>query len=236
MVLELTPRKQLECGAECHVAGLLLAAGSSTRAGSVNKLLSVKNHSGLETGMTSSGLPDRMSSMVIRSAQALLSTGIQTVIAVTGESHNQIAAQLQPLGYRMVQNPDAKRGMGTSLKIGLEHLQHVDAVLVCLADMPDLKTATLKSIVNCWQESSRDKFIVPTYKGRRGNPVMIPSCFFSEFCQHDGDIGAKAVIQQHPEQVLTFETGDPSVLTDYDTREQLHAAGWQPHQVDYEKQ
>lgn len=204
---------------QAKVAGLLLAAGSSTRAGVVNKLL----YSKLQT------------TMVAHSGKTLKRANISSAVAITGESHKLIASTLHSIGFNVVTNPDALKGMGTSLRLGLAHLQSFDAVLICLADMPDLKTSTLNSVISCWIHSSHDKFIVSTYQGRRGNPVIIPKCFFSAFDNHKGDIGARPVIKQHPEHVISCEINDPAILTDYDTYEQLTAAGWEAPEAGHEK-
>ena len=221
----------ITANAECHIAGLLLAAGSSTRAGSINKLFYVKNQS-VNNQAGGSGI-----SLVVSSAQTLLRSGISTIVAVTGGSHRELAMLLQPLGVNTIQNPDFKLGIGTSLRVGLSHLLHAEAVLVCLGDMPDVKTSTLKTMFAVWQKSSRDNFIVPQFRGRRGNPVLIPRCFYAEFERHGGDIGARVVMQQHPKQVLTCPVDDPAVLADYDTQAQLVQAGWvAPLQITYEEQ
>lgn len=194
------------------VAGLLLAAGSSTRVGTDNKLLYTKD------GAT----------MLWHSATALRGSAVSGLLAVTGPDHTIVCKQLQELDFNHAYNPDHEQGMGSSLRVGLACLQEAAAVLVCLADMPGVQSSTLSALINCWQHSNKRRFVVPLFDGEQGNPVIIPAVFFAKFSQTNGDVGARSYMKKNPDSVLGCPVSDPNVLIDYDTREELLAAGWIP--------
>jgi len=164
----------------------------------------------------------------MNSARSLIGSQVNTLLAVTNSTDEKIASLLTPLGFRVAKNSDADQGMGSSLKVGLSNLADAKAVLVYLADMPDIRHSTLHSILSCYSETNGLKFIVPTYRGKNGNPVLIPQCFYSKFEQSNSDVGARHIIKREPQYVHTCSVDDPAVLIDYDTPEQLSAAGWLP--------
>jgi molybdenum cofactor cytidylyltransferase len=65
--------------------------------------------------------------------------------------------------------------------------------------------------------------IVPTRRGKRGNPVLWASRFFPEMAQILGDVGARHLIGEHAELVAEVEMEDDAILVDIDTPEALSA-------------
>jgi molybdenum cofactor cytidylyltransferase len=121
-------------------------------------------------------------------------------------------------------NPDADSGMASSLQIGVQHLQektdsanrHLDFIIVCLADMPHVKAATISLLINARQSDNTRDFIVPVFDGQRGNPVLIGHSVFKAIKNVTGDVGARSLIQKNPELTFEIAVSDPGVLKDYD--------------------
>ncbi|MGQ3073616.1 MAG: nucleotidyltransferase family protein, partial [Ferrovibrionaceae bacterium] len=63
--------------------------------------------------------------------------------------------------------------------------------------------------------------IVPTWGGKRGNPVLWAARFFPEMKAVAGDVGARHLIGEHAEVVREVESPDDAVLLDVDTPDVL---------------
>jgi len=188
-----------------RIAALLLAAGQSRRMGA-NKLLA-------EIG----GRP-----MVARTAQRLLASRARPIVAVLGNQADQVDAALGKLPVERVRNPVFAEGLSTSLKCGLAALPgDIDGVLVCLGDMPLVAGRDLDRLIAAFNPLEGRAIIVPTRRGKRGNPVLWAKRFIPEMAELAGDVGAKHLIGQHAELVCEVEMDNDSVLVDIDTPDAL---------------
>ncbi|HTV46411.1 MAG TPA: molybdopterin-binding/glycosyltransferase family 2 protein [Stellaceae bacterium] len=191
-----------------RIGALLLAAGRSSRMGGPNKLLAEIE-----------GVP-----MVTRVAQRLLASRARPIVAVLGNRGDEIDAALGRLPVERVRNPDFADGLSTSLKRGLAALpEDLDGALVCLGDMPLVTGRHLDRLIAAFNPLEGRAIIVPTRRGKRGNPVLWASRFFAEMAQLAGDVGARHLIGEHAEQVAEIEMDDDAVLVDIDTPEALDA-------------
>jgi molybdenum cofactor cytidylyltransferase len=188
------------------VAALVLAAGSSRRMGAVNKLL-----------ITIDGKP-----MLKHAVEAVIAAKLAPVIVVTGHQHELVEAALQGLAARFVHNPDFAAGLSTSLKRGLAALPaECEGVLVALGDMPRVTAKEIASLANAFNPLEGRAIIVPTRRGKRGNPVLWARRFFPEMQEVAGDVGARHLIGAYPEAVAEIEMEGDGVLTDIDTPQAL---------------
>jgi CTP:molybdopterin cytidylyltransferase MocA len=125
------------------VAGLVLAAGASTRFGSVKQRL--------------------LLDPVLERARA---SSIADWIVVLGAHEVGTAA-------RTVRCPDWEQGPGASLRCGLAALPGTaEAAVVLLADGPDLSPAAIDRVVESWRDEGGD-VVAASYAGVRGHPVLI---------------------------------------------------------------
>jgi molybdenum cofactor cytidylyltransferase len=123
-----------------------------------------------------------------------------------------------------VHNPDFAHGMSTSLKRGLAALPaDRDGALVCLGDMPLVMPAALDRLIAAFDPLEGRAICVPTWNGKRGNPVLWARRFFAEMAELAGDVGAKHLIGEHADLVAEVAMSDDAVLTDVDTPEALAA-------------
>ncbi len=183
-----------------HIAAIVLAAGRSTRMGEANKLL-----------MDLHGTP-----MIARTVAATASVA-SPVIVVTGHDADAVTRALRDARVTIVHNPRYADGMATSLKAGLMALpSNADGVLVCLGDMPAVTSAAIGQLVAAFNPVEGRAIIVPTYQGKRGNPVLFARAFVDEMRAAEGDAGARALLSQHADAVYEVET-DAGVLADADT-------------------
>jgi molybdenum cofactor cytidylyltransferase len=188
------------------VAAVVLAGGQSRRMGSINKLLA-------EIG----GKP-----MLRHVALAAVGSKAKPVVVVTGHDAERVEAALAGLEVRLTHNPDYAVGLSTSLRAGLRALpDDVDGALVCLGDMPRLTSAHLDRLIAAFEPSEGRSIVVPTVRGKRGNPVLWARAFFEPMLQLEGDVGARHLIGEHHERVVEVAMEDDAALTDVDTRDAL---------------
>jgi molybdenum cofactor cytidylyltransferase len=190
-----------------RIAALLLAAGRSSRMGS-NKLLEPID-----------GVP-----MVARTAQRLLSSHARPIVAVLGNEADRVDAALGRLPVERVRNPAFAEGLSSSLKCGLAALPpDIDGVIVCLGDMPLVAGRDLDRLIAAFNPLEGRAIVVPTRRGKRGNPVLWARRFFPAMAELAGDVGAKHLIGEHAELVCEVEMDSDSVLIDIDTPDALAA-------------
>jgi len=125
---------------------------------------------------------------------------------------------LDALDVSFTHNPDFASGMASSLRAGLAALPPVaDAVLVCLGDMPAVSPADIRQIISAFDPQEHRAIIVPTNRGKRGNPVLFARQFFPEMAAGSGDTGARALLNAYPEAIYEVEMAGAAVLADADT-------------------
>ena len=118
--------------------------------------------------------------------------------------------------------PGFHRGASTSLKCGLAALPNdIDGVVVCLGDMPLITGRDIDRLIAAFNPLEGRAIIVPTRRGKRGNPVLWARRFFAEMAELAGDVGAKHLIGEHAELVCEVEMDTDGVLVDIDTPEAL---------------
>jgi molybdenum cofactor cytidylyltransferase len=191
-----------------RIAAIVLAAGRSSRMGAANKLLTDVD-----------GVP-----MVRRAVEAAAASHAKPVIVVTGNEQGKVQATLRGCKATFVHNPRFAEGMSTSLQAGLAALPaNVDGALVCLGDMPLVTATAIDRLIAAFNPLEGRAICVPTWNGKRGNPVLWDRRFFAAMADLAGDVGAKHLIGEHAELVAEVAMSDDAVLTDIDTPEALAA-------------
>ena len=197
-----------------RIAAVVLAAGQSRRMGTLNKLL-----------IEVDGVP-----MVRRVAAAALASKAAPVVVVTGHEAERVRAALDGLDVAFAHNSDFAEGMSSSLHCGVEALDSerapgIDGAVVCLGDMPRTSAALIDRLIADFNPPEGHAIGVPTYRGKRGNPVLWAARFFGEMRNLSGDVGARHLIGDHADAVYEVESPDHSVTIDVDTPEALDALG-----------
>lgn len=200
-----TPKKSNS--ASPAVAGIVLAAGRSTRMGKTNKLLEKLNGE----------------SMVVRVVQTLCESPLDGhVIVVTGHEADLVEKALQAYPVKFVHNSSYAEGLSTSLKAGLNAIEHhVAGALVALGDMPLISKTHTQTLIETFQTNNPQSICVPTYNGKRGNPVILSSQYFSEARAIEGDVGARVLLKRYPNRIREVPLDDPGIILDVDTPDEL---------------
>jgi len=189
-----------------RIAALVLAAGRSRRMRGTNKLLDE--------------LDGR--AMVARVVETVLEARCAPVLVVTGHQRARVEAVLDGCPVEWVHNPRFAAGLGGSLAAGAAALPaDIDAVLVCLGDMPLVRAAHIERLVEAFDATTAAGIRVPVHAGRRGHPVLFSKRYFGELGELDGERGARPLLTRHAHRVCEVEMDDDGVLIDIDNRETL---------------
>ena len=185
------------------VAGVILAAGGSSRFGEIKQLLPWKNKNIINTVVETTAL-----------------AGLDPILVVLGANAGLIQASLDNETVQVVTNPDWDKGQSTSLKAGVTAIRHtVDGVLFLLCDQPHLTVNLVDAVV---EEGLRSgKVVTPIIDDRRANPVYFPASCFPLFDTLEGDAGGRQIISACPHTTLPWL--DDWMARDIDTPEDYRA-------------
>ena len=81
-------------------------------------------------------------------------------------------------------------------------------MLVCLGDMPLVTQILIDRLLDAYDPAEGNLIVVPTYHGKRGNPVLWDRRFFAEMAALTGDTGARTLLLRHAEHVVEVEVRD----------------------------
>jgi molybdenum cofactor cytidylyltransferase len=187
------------------ITAIVLSAGRSSRMGS-NKLLVELN-----------GKP-----LLRHSLEALKASSVHDIVVVTGNEPERVQKALEPLDVTFVHNANFAEGLSTSLKRGLAAVPaETDAALVCLGDMPLVDAQTIDRLVAAFNVSEHRTICVPTFEGKRGNPVLWGRQHFIAIEGIEGDQGGRLLLDALSDEVVEVEVKTQGVLVDVDTPDAL---------------
>jgi len=188
------------------IAAIVLAAGESKRMGAKNKLL----------------LPFGHKTLIEQTVDNVLSSKAQEVIVVLGHEAVKIKKVLQSRKVKFVENQNFKKGMSTSIQTGIKAVSsEMKGSMICLSDLPCIESMELNKLIDAFNEirnQNEKVIVVPTYKGKRGNPVIFSSFYHSQILTHSESDGCKGVIKQNLEEVLEVKMSTAHILQDIDTK------------------
>ncbi len=162
------------------IAGVLLAAGSSTRMGS-NKLL-----------FTLGDEP-----LVRRVARGALEAGLDPLIVVLGHEAARVRGALAGLDCRIALNPEHARGVNRSLKAGMAEVPSTACALtVVLADMPHVSSAMLAAMIARYREGTAP-LVISDYAGVNAPPMLYDRALFAELGAMEGEGCGRQVVRRH---------------------------------------
>ena len=186
------------------VSAILLAAGESRRMGAINKLT-----------LMVEGEP-----LLHRTVRMLQAARLTELVVVLGHQLEEAQVLLQGLGVRSVYNADYREGQMSSVHCGLAALTRpCEGVMICLCDQPLLTTQDIDDLSDAFARRSGGSILVPTYQGRRGNPIVLAYAHRDEILGGERNLGCKRLIERNPELVATIEMDNDHVVFDLDTPE-----------------
>ena len=182
------------------VAGIVLAAGMSTRMGELKQLLPFAQKP------------------TIHWIVETLCESLESVVVVLGHRSGEIATVLANSPVQCVINSDYKLGMLSSVKCALQTLGRSADYLICLGDQPRLDKRVVELVLAA-AENSECGICIPTFNGKRGHPILIKNAYRTEIMGLDLNNGLNNVTRGHPDDTCEIPIDIASILDDMDTPE-----------------
>jgi molybdenum cofactor cytidylyltransferase len=173
------------------LSAIILAAGESKRMGEAKQLM-----------------PLGKSTLLEQAIDNLLNSSVDETIVVLGHQAEEITKKIASKPVKIVINPDYQQGMSTSIVAGLIMVDpRSRAVMLALGDQPLVTSRTINQLIGAFIKHNKG-IAVPTYRGRRGHPIIF---------------GGREIIQNHPKDVFMVAVDSESVVSDIDTQEDYKA-------------
>ena len=184
---------------QVNIAGVILAAGQSSRFGQPKQLLPW-------------GKRNMLNTCIATAKNAMLSP----IVVVLGAHYEEILPEMDQEGVEVVINHQWAEGQSTSVKAGVSALpEEVYGAVFLLADQPQISVQLIVSIMEtAWK---RNNVVLPVIMGKRANPVYFPKQAFPALLKLEGDQGGRVVLNQFPNILL--EWLDEDMAGDIDTPE-----------------
>ncbi len=186
------------------VAGLVLAAGTSTRMGRPKQLLPVE-------GM----------SLLDRVLVEALNSELTLVVLVLGYKAQEIKEDLKTEIHhpklKIIENRDYKNGTSSSIITGLSEVEdEYDHCMIILADMPHITANIINRLLHQYL-ASRLPLGSIKIENRRSHPVIFGRKLYPEIHQLQGDLGARDLFIKYSDNVCLVEPEEDYNDRDIDT-------------------
>jgi molybdenum cofactor cytidylyltransferase len=191
-------------------SAIVLAAGTSSRMGTPNKLL-----------LDFNGVP-----LVRHVIKEIIESKPFETIVVTGHEEREIRQALTGLDLMFVHNPDFEQGMTSSIKAGVA-LAKGTGFMICLSDMYALSAIHYSELISFFlSRLATDKLSIclPFYKEERGNPVIFSAAFREQILSHPEPEGCRKIVQHNAKHLYKLQMASPEILQDMDTPDDYQQA------------
>jgi molybdenum cofactor cytidylyltransferase len=182
-----------------RLAAIVLAAGASSRMGSLKPTLLLAGTTALE-----------------RSVASFRDAGIDEVIVVLGHRAQELQPLAERCGAHPVCNENFHEGMYSSLVVGARALpEWARGAFVLPADVPLVRDSTIRQLAAAFS-NRRDGIIYPVYDQQRGHPPLIARPILQEAAE--GMAGPLCdLLRRHEERAVDLPVADEAILLDMDT-------------------
>ncbi len=177
------------------IAGIVLAAGQSTRYGTTKQILPWGN-----------------TTLAAHAAAVALDAGLDPVVAVLGHEAEKVEEALAGLRVQKAVNSEYASGQSSSVRAGIEALPlRTGAAVFFLADQPLVTVEMVKEIIRAHRKSLAP-VCAPVFEGRRGNPVLFDKTLFGELRELQGDTGGKPLIEKYQDRLVALPSTRAALL------------------------
>ncbi len=190
------------------VAGLVLAAGESTRMGQPKPLLRWGPRTLLQ-----------------HQIDALTRAGCQPVVVVLGHEAAAIRAHLTGTApCQIVENPEYRQGRAESVRAGIRAIPAgAEAVVIINVDQP-CRADTVRALIAARRRTGA-LIAVPTHQGKAGHPAIFAGGLREELLHvSEAGEGLRAVRAAHARETLMVAMDDPQITLDLNTPDAYTAA------------
>lgn len=146
-------------------------------------------------------------------------SGLASLIVVLGHEADKIRERINFKESQVIFNPDYSMGQSSSLRAGLDVVpDDADGAMFLLGDQPFVGTKIIDGLIRAFEEQPAN-LIIPTCRGKRGNPVVAHRSIFPMIKGITGDTGARVLFPSLKGQMREVEVSDPGIHLDIDTIE-----------------
>ena len=186
------------------ISAIILAAGESTRMGEPKPLVKFGQHSFLEAIL-----------------QNFRNAGIEDVLIVLGHESERIIEELKLPVDNYTINKNYQLGQFSSVQQGVKNLNSkCTGAFLALVDQPQISTKVLINICKVFEENA-NKIVIPTFRGKRGHPPVLPKWLFHEILTANPTQKTSEIIRNHPHKVCELKIDDESILWNMNTKQDL---------------
>ncbi|HEX7285807.1 MAG TPA: nucleotidyltransferase family protein [Candidatus Angelobacter sp.] len=185
-------------------AGVILAAGASSRMGRDKALLPWRDGTFLSAAI------------------ATLQPETDLVLVVVGKNQTELAPVIYANAAFMVVNPNPEQGQFSSLRLGLQEVldRGRDAALVTLVDRPAPRAETVAQLKSVFMAAGDQTWaVVPEHSGKHGHPIVIGREMISAFLAAPASSTAREVEHAHQDHMLYVTVDDSLVAVNVNTEE-----------------
>lgn len=183
-----------------RIAGIILAAGASSRFGKPKQDLLWRGKSFLEN--------------VIQIANE---AGLAQVLVILNNAHSQLIYQTDSPNLCFIENKGWQTGQSSSIRLGIKSLgSDISGAVFLLCDQPHIPSTLLRAML-AEHAITHSPIVAPLVAGKRGNPVLFDCTTFADLLQLEGDKGGRTLFSKYPVHYIPWQ--DESILLDVDTPE-----------------
>lgn len=181
---------------------IILAAGESKRMGRPKLLLPFGNSTIIET--------------IVSNATE---SKADEILVILGSGAENIAEKIKGQHAKTSVNPNFRQGMLSSIQWGFEALpEDTRAALIMLGDQPMVSSSIIDKVIDAYEQAEKS-IVLPVYNKRRGHPLLIDMKHREEVNRLSPDVGLRALVHNHTEDILEVAVDTPDILNDIDTAE-----------------
>lgn len=194
--------------ARLPLAAAILAAGESRRMGTPKALLPYRGKNFAEHLLAVVSHPR---------------VGLKRV--VLGSRAAEIGVQLHLGDATIVVNEEWRQGQLSSVQAIVRNLSDVrtGGLLLCPVDHPLISAALIAQLIEAF-DSSGKSIILPTYRAKRGHPLIFAGSLYPEILAASPEVGVRQVVWAHADQVLEIATDEEGVALNLNDPETLKRA------------
>lgn len=182
------------------ISVIILAAGESKRMGKPKQLL-----------------PLGQSTILEQAIDNFLHSKVNEIIVVVGYKPRETIDLIANRPVKVALNPDYSQGMSSSIIAGLNIIDHkAEGIMLALADQPFISSQTIDYLLETFTHHCKN-IVIPSYKEKRGHPVIFPRKYKKVLASLRGDIGGREIIARHPEDIFEIAVDCDGVINDIDT-------------------
>ncbi len=189
-----------------NIGLIILAAGASLRYGAPKQLLSFNGET-----------------LLRRIVRESVSSVCQPIVTVFGADARNLSRHIDEFAVHIIQNKDWKKGMGTSISVGIKKLLEIDeavaGAVITVCDQPFVTSDVINDLVQNFNE--RQVLIMASrYAETLGVPALFSRRLFPELTTLKNSSGAKELIERFSNETAAIDFSEGAI--DIDTPEDFH--------------